>query len=335
MPMWPACRRRFPNNRSAMLSSDDHSGLITFVFGLIIVVFAGIALSLVVDRRFSFSSSVSAMEAEIRSNESELERLKQACHEQSLILTEIGPEREMADAALKDFQKHAVEFRQQRDELVSERNSLRDSIPRLEEDFSSCRRKTREAIRNAAVGELLGTIPLPGGREFLEARITRVTDVGLEIRHAHGTARISSTELGPQFQERFQWDDEERRARLREEQAAREAMERMVENTKAPEKVELNVSAPEPDAQIIQQLRSKVIIWSSRISQLKIERSRAIGSSYGSQASPSGSLETWQARAARLAGEIARAEAELAAAKAALARVSPGDGLLRPRTPGR
>ena len=62
-----------------MLSSDDHSGLITFVFGLIVVVFAGIALSLVVDRRFSFSSSVTAMEAEIRSNESELERLKQVC----------------------------------------------------------------------------------------------------------------------------------------------------------------------------------------------------------------------------------------------------------------
>jgi hypothetical protein len=44
------------------------------------------------------------------------------------------------------------------------------------------------------------------GREYLQAVISRVTDVGLEIRHEHGTARIQAADLDASYQERFQWE---------------------------------------------------------------------------------------------------------------------------------
>ena len=42
--------------------------------------------------------------------------------------------------------------------------------------------------------------------------ITKVTEVGLEIRHEHGIARIQVSDLEGIWQQRFQWDDEERRS---------------------------------------------------------------------------------------------------------------------------
>lgn len=58
------------------------------------------------------------------------------------------------------------------------------------------------------------------------ATISKVTDVGLEIRHEHGIARIATEDLPPPWGERFMWGDEERRdrekaaLRQREEEAA-------------------------------------------------------------------------------------------------------------------
>jgi multidrug resistance efflux pump len=86
-----------------------------------------------------------------------------------------------------------------------------------------------------------------------------------------------------------------------------------------------------PDAARIEVLRGKVIGWKSKISRLSSDRNQAqSAASYGSQSSVPGSLETWQARAARLGAELAKARAEHAAAKAALAAVAPNDPLLQP-----
>lgn len=308
-----------------MLSSDDHTGLTAFMFGLIVVVFAGIGLSLAVDRRFSFSSSAVALEMEIKSNESELEHLKEVHRERSSDLTPLESKRKMAAAALTVGQKRAADSERRRTNLIAERESLRASFRLLEEEFKRYRMKYRETARDSAIGESLGTLVNRDGREYREVFISRVTGVGLEIRHAHGTTRLSAADLDPSFQDRFQWDDEERRALLSEEMGA----------AKAPEKPRSKPDETVSDPQKVQMLRGKVIAWRTKVSQLRSERSRALSLSYGSQASPPGSLETWRAKAARLGGEIARAEAELAAAKAALASVSPDDELLRSRSSDR
>jgi hypothetical protein len=325
----------FPNNRSAMLSNDDHSGLIAFVFGLIVVVFAGIGLSLAVDRRFSFSSSAVALEMEIKSNESELEYLKGVHRERSADLTELESKSKMAAAAMTVGQKRATDLERRRTILIAERESLGASTRLLEEEFKRYRMKYRESARDAAIGESLGEIVTRDGREYREVFISSVTGVGLEIRHAHGTARLSAADLDPSFQDRFQWDDEERRALLSEEMGSAKANEDIPETTKAPGKPCSKPDEARSDPQKVQMLRGKLIAWRSKVSQLRSDRSRALSLSYSSQASPPGSLETWRAKAARLGGEIARAEAELAAAKAALASVSPDDELLRSRSSDR
>lgn len=312
-----------------MFSNDEHSGLFVFIIGLVIVVFAGIALSIAVDRRFIFSSSVSALEADIRRNEPELEHLRASHREGSWRLFELEPKRKTAVAALTSLEKSVADLERRMATLVTERKRLGESIPVMEDGFARYRAKYRSMVRDAAIGESLGTLTTLGGREYNEAFITRVSDVGLEIRHAHGIARISATDLEPAWRNRFHWDDEESMARLAGKVAARQMETRPPEAADVVERPAPNPGATRRDLRKIDMLRGKVIAWKNKIAQLRQERNHALFSADGSQASVPGDLETWQVRSKRLSAELEMAEAELAAAKASLALASPGDALLR------
>lgn len=321
-----------------MLSSDDNSGLFTFMVGLIIIVFAGIALSMMVDRKFSFSKRVSSLAGEIKAAGEEIDQLKDHYQESSRKLAELEPKLRTLASTRESLRSQLSEADSRNASLTASRDSLRKSIPTLSDGFSQYRKKYRESTWAAAVGQSLGNLRIRGGREYHQAVIVRVTDVGLEIRHEHGIARIQAPDLDQAFQDRFQWNDEERRARLGEEKAAHDAVDTLKLNvgpqeTRLPktDRTEDDSSGNVPDLKKLEALRSKVTAWKSKVSQLDSERRQALSSSsYGSQSSIPGSLETWQAKASRLGNELAKARSELAASKAALSLISPNDPLLRP-----
>ena len=196
----------------------------------------------------------------------------------------------------------------------------------------------------------LDTLTIRGGRAYQQATIARVTDVGLEIRHEHGIARIQAPDLDSKLQDRFQWSGEERRSRLEEErenhegEAAKEAAgetdgigsgEAVAEPIPAPQMKRIPPTHPPEDPEKLQRLRLQVSGWTAKVSQLRIDRAEASSrASYGNQSSVPGSLETWVARSARLGRELLRAQAALAAAKADLATLAPNDPLLRVLEPG-
>lgn len=307
----------FPGSRFAMLSSDDHSGLIAFLVGLIILVFAAIILSMAVDRRFRFSSNHSALEAEIRKTEAELEGLRSSHLQRSWRLLELEPERAAASAALTSLEKSGADMERHEAALVAERARLVESIPAMEEVFARYREKYRAMVREVAIGESLGVLTTLSGREYRETSIMRVTDTDLEIRHTHGSARIAASDLGPAWRDRFHWDEEASMVRVATEGSPRQTVAR-------PPEAAVDVAKHGPgssdlglDSRKAATLRGKVILWRAKVSQLRQERSRALSSADGSQASVPGSLETWQVKAERLGAELQAAEAELAAAEAA------------------
>jgi hypothetical protein len=319
-----------------MLSSEDHPGLFTFMVGVIVVVFAGVALSLMMDRKFSFSASVSALDRGIKASAEEIMSLQADLEESSRNLNSREPKLKQTAANHETVRRQLAADTQKCAILTETRSNLQKAIPALEEEFSKYREKYRTQARAAAVGESLGTLSLRGGREYRQVVINQVTEVGLEIRHQDGIARIQAPDLDQTFQDRFQWNDEERRSKLKEEHAMSEAI------TAKPEEPEITNDVPVrpvpagragalPDEVKIDALRAKVIKWKSKVSILSMERSNAVSSaSYGSRSSVPGSLETWQAKANRLTSELAKARGELAAAKAALEVVAPNDPLLRP-----
>lgn len=87
--------------------------------------------------------------------------------------------------------------------LRSKLQSLTDQIEAVE--MNRLRKKALKE-REAAIGEELGDFELPNGRRFEGASISKISDVGITIRHSSGSARISADDLPQKFRMRFMFD---------------------------------------------------------------------------------------------------------------------------------
>ncbi|GAA5118746.1 hypothetical protein JIN84_22715 [Luteolibacter yonseiensis] len=316
-----------------MLSSDEHSGLFTFMVGLIVLVMAAVGLSLLMDRRFQFSSGVAELRREVKLSDAEISELKNKLEDGNQRLVEYGTKLHADSRSHKELTSKCDGLNLRHAELVKTRDEALSSVTALDGRFSDYRADYRTATWLAAVGENLGTLTLRSGRSYQQAVIRRVTDVGLEINHVDGIARVQGPELDPKFQDRFQWNDEERRLRLKKESENFDAHTAKTgteaEATPSGERDVRRARLAEENLKR-SNLRQNVRNWKNKVNKLVADHAEASSrSNYGSKSVP-GSLETWDAKAKRLSAELKNARAALAMAKSDLAMVSPNDTLLAP-----
>lgn len=318
-----------------MLSPDEHSGIFTFLVGIVVVVLVSVGLATVVESRRTSSSGGRQLEREVEQLDGEVVRMQDQVATATARLAALdAPRRASVADALRETKLESTESLKRKEELLVARERLRDANRSTEQEFLEYRDAYRVASREAAVGEDVGTLTLRDGRSYLEVSITKVTDVGLEIRHQHGFARIHAPDLGPDWQDRFQWDDEERRTRLKEEALAHERMSlpKTVANAATPNRRSISKAEARPTAAAVRAadqedlaaLRKLFSAWQTKVSRLESERNEALSESMREKSVP-GRLETWQERAERLGRELSKARKGLSAARARLAEISPSD----------
>lgn len=308
-----------------MRIADDHPGLFFFMLGIVVIVMTAVGLSLIIDRRFEFSANAGALRDEILSEKATFDQLMTLKNEGAGRLADALSTRPSAAAALKTLHLQQEVLAQREQSLRKSAADHEVAIRALEQEFQKFREQRRQAVRAAAKGEALRNLRVTGGKLYRNAVIVRVTDAGLEIRHEDGIARILAPDLERKWQDRFEWDDERRKALLAME------TEQLASTAVAPPGVA--VDRPREDEQAsLRALRSEVIQWRLKESALSLEQSEAASRAlYGGQTSVPGSLETWSAKSSRLSKELVRVRAEFSRAKAKLAVVAPGDPLLRTR----
>lgn len=327
-----------------MLTADEHPGVFMFMVGMIILVLVGVGLSLVMDRRLASSAGAGEIQREIAANASELSELKYRHDGRSRQLADSGAKLKAGSMTRDGVLARLATLRQSQTAMEENRRHLRDTIVTLEGNFARYRADYRRKTWAGAVGEELGDFTVRGGRQYRQAAIVRVTDVGLEIRHEHGIARIQAPELDPKWQDRFQWNDEQRRTRLKAEldhwngdavggdPGSLEGKKAVAAALPLPPVRESNRSPQrnaDPTGDELKELHRQVIGWQAKISKLSGDQMEASSrAAYGGQSSVPGSLETWQARAVRLGNELARARAALEIARSGLVMVAPNDPLL-------
>ncbi len=323
-----------------MQMADDNPGLFTFLAGMIVLVMTAVGLSILVDKRLHSSSRSGDLKQEILDFGEEIGTLEARREGAARRLESEAPARRNALANQRELERLRAGAADRRGELAALRTTLQSETAALEREFAAYREKFRSRSRARAAGEAVGVLETRDGRKFNGVTIRKVTDVGMDISHEHGFARIHAPDLGPAWQERFQWTDEERRARLEEERRNRER----VAGPAAPAPREIpaklaraNPPAAEasvPEAEIIAS-RQSYLGWKSKVAQLSSDKSEAdFQAASGSRTSVPGSLETWRARADRLSAQLVRARSEYAAARARLGIVAPDDPLLRPQPLG-
>lgn len=319
-----------------MLSSDDNQGIIYFLVGIIVIVLTAVGLSIIVDKRIHFSSGKGFNQRELAASTAELEELRSLFEVRTAILNEQQSKAQTHSLLNQKLLKEMSNTSERKSELLAKKIRITEELTTLDSSFFNNRSDYRNKTWAKAVGESHPRLALRGGRVYRDTTITKVTEVGLEVRHADGNARIQAPDLDAHWQERFQWDNEERRSQLKDEEARLQAIPAPKQDPPAGQEPFFASVTPIPidplDAEKIanlSSLRNQVIKWKSMVSTLSSERSiAASNASRGFQNSVPGSLETWGAKATRLGNTLVHAQGQLAKARAELATISPSDPLL-------
>lgn len=313
-----------------MLSDEDHPGLFMFLIGLIVVVMTAVGLASLANVKFSVAHSSQSHSKELEDGAAELEQLTADHGKLARRLAQAEARAQAAQASQAARRSELAAQAQRLTALTARCTELQQTIPSTQEAFRRYRADYREQVWDQAVGEALDTLTLRDGREYRQAVIKRVTPVGLEINHEGGLARIQAPDLDPALQERFQWNAEERRSFMKENQAQRPSPSVDLPKMVPPPTVKPAVPTPPPPAPAapalaadLKQLRSAVVVASSKVARLNTQLSDARAAAAAGQTAVPGSLETWRSRIANLEASLTRANNALTIAKANLAAAAP------------
>jgi len=309
--------------------SNEQSGTVGFLVGLIVLVFVGICFSRMVDKRFQFSSGKADMEQAIAEEKNQLEGLR---HQAEVARKEFeAKSRPLRDqpAELEKMRLRVSTSSQHLRELREQQADLKNGIEAETRSFADYRATFRKQARQAAAGEKLAQLQAVGGKVYQEVTIRRVTPEGMEIAHSQGVSRLRPEDLGESWHQRFQWDDEEN-AGVVIVNAGKPAGKQPVMQAEEKPVLPSEKQAKEEVEKKLASLRHDVTETKRHLDRAELEVSRARSDSKANRGkSVPGSLDTWEERIAHLeaASEIFRSK--YLDARGKLAAESPDDAVLR------
>ena len=301
---------------------SDRSGTFGFLAGMIVLVFTGVVLSLLVDKRLGFSSDRLTVERETEADAAKLRTLERRLSAmRSKWEKELLPRSGQEDLLRRWSAALEAETRRLA-ELAPRRESVEAELAALRAESADYRAAYRRQVRSAAAGERLDELKSLNGRTYRDVMIRQITADGIEFRHADGISRLGPLELDGTWRERFQWDPEEEIPKP-EVKPVPVAKPR---TTSSP----TGKPAPRITESELEELREAVITTQADVDATLAEVAQARAEELTNRGrSVPGSLETWRDRAARLEGVAKRLKARNLAARARLSAVSPGDPALR------
>ena len=319
-------------------NNNESSGMVGFLVGIIILVFAGIFFSLLADKRFSFSSNKISLQQTFEEEHRELEAVKKRLENARIRWkTECEPllgQRGALESASADSRSCGSRLAGLRDEKAL----LVAAVSAAADQYGSYQDRYRQQVRGDGMGEKMAELRSQSGRIYKNVTVSKVSAAGIEIRHDEGVSRLLPEDLDPSWDERFQWDQEEM-ARLLQQERSRE--NRHGESVdKANAKAQLPAPKPasrrkppkekDPEDAKLEELRQAVVDARDRLNDAQAEVARARMEAVSNKGrSVPGSLETWSQRAARLETSSAKLRAQYVSARGALATVAPNDALLK------
>ncbi len=134
-----------------------------------------------------------------------------------------GQDYAAAKEAVERNERYLADLKAEGADLKAEISDLVASVEQLHQQWVA-------DTRAAAVGHTYATLTAKGGRTYENVVVTKVSDVGIEIRHSTGTARLAATDLDPALHEVFALDSMAAMAALEQERAAAQAYEAWIDD---------------------------------------------------------------------------------------------------------
>lgn len=304
--------------------TDDHQSLFAYLGGLIVLVFAGIILSLTLEKRHSsqradldLKEELSAQVERIRGLERESTLLTERL-ELAVSLSEQNAAELASLNALREEQAVALEH------LIESRRTLEAETAILHSAIEEHQKQYREKVRTALIGTTHPKIGMADGSFYSDVTIRSIRNGILGFAHRGGFARVPIGDLEDVWKRKLSWD--------RSEAITTQGNPAPKSDGPRPSK-----SQPEPreepaksseDRAEIEKARLNLITQRDLYRRAVSEAATARSKAYGSERSVPGSLETWSERATRMEKLVQKYRASYQLARSQLMALAPGDPLL-------
>ncbi len=308
--------------------NHEHAGLFSALGGLIVLVFAGIVVSLVTDPdNHEPEPGARRLADTLKAQEGRIHELSLALSRDSARWKAVLP-RLNQPAEARRLEETLAALVERRRSLESEVQDQRAKVAAIQKEAEAYRLNYRETTRRAMVGQEFETLVLPDGTRYRDVRITAYDREGFRIRHAHGGARLGFRELPESWKQRLQWDPLEESRTKRTVSAGTPAPAK-----ESPEKEAPPAPGPSETDQErmfrIEDARNRLTRYQADYRDARSEASLARSKAHGPERSVPGSLETWAARAQRMERAAQTARRLYLEARRDLRSLAPNDPLLR------
>jgi len=344
-------------------ASDDSAGIVSMLVGMIVLVFAALGLSLLMEGGIPLAKFASST-AEFREENDALKRrindFETHIHTRKLKSEQAAVNGRQAEL-LADLKNQLNSARTETGILKSLIKNTEGSIQLIVKGQETHKLRYRDHIRATAPGETFDSIENRLGELFKHVKIIDITAGGISISHSTGVSRLDYREMPEAWRKKYMYTANEVAAYHAAEQK-REAQRRrnIARSVRATQKVKQTESRLREIAALRRKIASVAMKYSStsleaslaqnKVSaQNSLNRSRAYSNSnYGyrryntgsgtyqsgyyrpryritlnARQSVPGRLETWEGRAVRYQRAAARYASHLASLRAQLSALDP------------
>lgn len=129
----------------------------------------------------------------------------------------------------------------------------------------------RAKVRAESVGKKMDSLQTLGGKTYKNIEISKVSDVGISIRHESGVARVSFEELPQAMQDYYHFDPAEKQKALMREKKLRELHEARAASVRDANSEVAKQNRIHQKGEMRKTLRKNLAIMNARVRQLRSE----------------------------------------------------------------
>lgn len=213
-----------------LMSSGKGPGVIGMMMALVVVGGFGALYVFVFDAEMQGKGVT--IESVIRDNNKEIESYKEQIDNANRSLAGASANTELNKRAA-DLKMESMTLTATIADLQKDISETRAACQATEAAWATYKNDYRVNVRSKAAGEKLPEIKLLSGSVYKNVEIREVTAIGVQIRHEDGQKRIAFEELPEEWQDRFQFDAEQKDKALATESAQQRMHEEAVEKATA------------------------------------------------------------------------------------------------------
>lgn len=150
-------------------------------------------------------------------------------------------------------------------------DGLEKSVAALKEEWEDYKNQYRAQVRQAAVGTKMPELRTADGKVFKDVEISKVTAIGVDVRHQDGLGRVGFEQLPQDLQDLYQFEKAQMVAEVSREEEARAGLAQAVAKAQEAAGVVAEGERAKEEAEIRRKLLADIATKEAQVSSIEAQ----------------------------------------------------------------